>query len=214
MILPLAACGGPLSTLDPVGPIAAATARLWWVMLAGGAVLFVLVMALLALAFLRPGWGERVRPGVWLLGLGFVMPMVVLTALLIVAFVGGERILAHPDEPGLVRVEAHASRWQWEFSYPDQPGAPVTRDLLHLPADRPVDVVVTSADVVHAFWVPRLAGKIDAVPGHANVIRLRTGPPGTYLGRSAEFSGPGYAGMMFTVEVEPYDAYRARLARP
>ena len=57
----------------------------------------------------------------------------------------------------------------------------------------------TSRDVVHSFWVPRLAGKLDAVPGHVNVLRLEAPTPGTYVGQSAEFSGIGYRDHVFTV---------------
>jgi cytochrome c oxidase subunit 2 len=62
-LMTLVGCGGPLSTLDPAGPAAESIVILWWAMLAGASVLFVLVMALFALTLRRPGWGSRVSPG-------------------------------------------------------------------------------------------------------------------------------------------------------
>ena len=58
----------------------------------------------------------------------------------------------------------------------------MTKNVLHLPAGTPVDIVVTSKDVIHAFWVPRLAGKIDAIPGRVNRLRIRADLPGRYEG--------------------------------
>lgn len=78
-----------------------------------------------------------------------------------------------------------------------------TEGRLHIPAGTPVDVVIRSEDVIHAFWVPQLAGKMDALPGRDNLLRIEASKPGLYHGTSAEFSGIGYAGMRF--EVLAYD---------
>ncbi len=87
----------------------------------------------------------------------------------------------------------------------------VTVDVLHIPAGLPVDVRITSVDVVHSFWVPRLAGKLDAIPGHVNVLRIEAQAPGTYAGQSAEFSGTGYREHTFTVEAHGPAAWNAFL---
>ena len=71
--------------------------------------------------------------------------------------------------------------------------------MLHIPAERPVDVAITSRDVVHSFWVPRLAGKLDAMPGHVNVLRIEADAPGRYEGLGSEFNGAGYRDHRFTV---------------
>ncbi len=63
-----------------------------------------------------------------------------------------------------------------------------------------MNVEITSTDVIHSFWVPRLAGKLDAIPGHVNVLRIKAASPGTYSGQSAEFSGRGYREHVFMVE--------------
>jgi cytochrome c oxidase subunit 2 len=211
--LALAACSGPLSTLDTAGPAAASIATLWWVMLAGATLLFVLVAALLLAAFVLPGAGARTRPLVWLAGGGLVLPGVVLTPLLFYALWSGERLLAHPL-PGAIRIEAEARQWQWTFTYFDAAsGTRASQNVLHVPAGRPVDLRITSVDVIHSFWVPRLAGKIDAIPGHTNVLRVIAERPGLYRGVCAEFCGTGHTGMEVLVEAHPADEYAGRIAR-
>lgn len=167
----------------------------------GGVLLFLLVMGLFALTMLRPGYGARVSARRWIILGGIALPAPVLAALTFYALVQGERLLPGKDD-GVppFRVEAHARQWQWEFRYPDLPDAPVTRDVLHIPVGRPVDVVATSADVIHSFWVPRLGGKIDATPGHAATIRLLADRPGQFGGVCAEYCGTGHSGMRFHVE--------------
>ncbi|WP_345892896.1 hypothetical protein [Roseomonas gilardii] len=122
LALPLGGCGGPFSTLDPAGPVAASVARLWWVMLGGSALLFLLVMALLLLAFLRPGIASGTGERLWLFWGGLVMPGLVLAALMVFALANGERLLAHPGTPGVLRVEARPQQWIWRFTYPGAGG--------------------------------------------------------------------------------------------
>ncbi|KTQ95758.1 cytochrome C oxidase subunit II [Aureimonas ureilytica] len=207
--LGLSGCAGKLSILDPAGPAAQSTATLWWVMLSGATAILALVLALVAFAFLRPGWGQDIPPKRWLVWGGLVFPGVVLTALLVFALATGERLLAHPGAPGLVRVEARPYQWRWEFRYPGREGA--TETVLHVPAGQPIDVAVIGTDVIHAFWVPRLGGKIDAIPGHVNVIRLQADRPGTYGGVCAEFCGRGHAEMSFSVIAHPPENFEAAL---
>jgi cytochrome c oxidase subunit 2/cytochrome aa3-600 menaquinol oxidase subunit 2 len=192
----LVGCEGALSTVDPAGPAAAQIATLWWMMLAGAALIFVLVIGLIAIAFARGGGGTG-STRVWIVGLGLVFSMTVLAALLGYGLVVGERLLPRQDS-GVVSVQAEARRWSWRFTYDVAPGL-VTENVLHIPAGRPIDVAITTADVIHSFWVPRLAGKLDAIPGHVNVLRIEADLPGRYHGASAEFSGEGYAAHKFTV---------------
>lgn len=165
-------------------------------MFAGSVGIFALVTALVAAAFLRRSTG-RESTRLWIVGLGLAFPISVLAGLLAYGLVIGERLLPRLDDDA-VSVQAEARQWRWHFAYDDVPGR-VTEDVLHIPAGRPVDVAITSADVIHSFWVPRLAGKLDAIPGRVNVLRIEAESPGRYPGRSAEFSGDGYAGHGFVV---------------
>ena len=204
MLAVLAGCNGPLSTLDPSGPAGASIATLWWVMLVGAGVLFVLVIR-------RPGWGSSVSPGRWIVLGGLVLPAVVLLPLVAYALVTGERLL--PLAGGAPpRIEAVGRQWVWTFRYPDHGGVE-TENVLHMPAGIPVDIVVTSRDVIHAFWIPRLAGKIDAVPGHVNRLRIQADQPGRYAGQCNEFCGLGHAGMRFDVIVYRPEDFAAALAQ-
>ena len=194
--LMLAACDGPLSALSPRGPVAAEIAWLWWAMLAGAAVLTVLVLALLTMGFGAP---RPARARVWIHGMGLWFSMAVLTAVLGAGLWVGERIL--PRDDGAVTVHAHAWQWGWTFTHTGPDGAEVRSDnLLHIPAGQPVDVLVTAEDVIHSFWVPQLAGKLDAIPGRTNRARIVADAPGTYGGLCAEFCGLGHARMRFNVE--------------
>jgi cytochrome c oxidase subunit II len=82
-----------------------------------------------------------------------------------------------------------------------------------LPAGIPVDIVVTSLDVIHSFWVPRLAGKIDAVPGHVNRLRIQADQPGRYEGLCNQCCGLGHVGMRFVVMVHRTEDFSAALAQ-
>lgn len=209
----LAGCSGGSSALDPAGPGARAIAQLWWVMFAASVVLFALVMGLFALVMLKPSAGARLAPGRWILWGGLVMPIPVLLALLSVSLVQGEHLLAREGEGAPLRIEAHARQWQWEFRYVDMAGSPVTIGELHMPVDRPVDVVTVSADVIHSLWVPALGGKIDAVPGHRNHVRLHADRTGTFGGLCAEYCGTGHAAMRFSVQVHDPDVFLDLLDR-
>lgn len=191
-------CSGPLSTLDAAGPAAARVATFWWVMLAGATVLTVLLCVLLALAFLRREREGSTTASLWLGGLGIAMPIAVLMVLLGSALMLGERVIV-PNLPGAVVVEARGRQWSWEFSHRGSQGTTVTQDVLHIPAAQPVILRIAAVDVIHSFWVPRLAGKMDAIPGHVNVLRIQAAQPGVYDGQCAEFCGSGHSGHLFRV---------------
>ncbi|WP_367944801.1 cytochrome c oxidase subunit II [Aquamicrobium sp.] len=207
----LTGCAGPLSALAPEGPAARGAVRLWWIMLAGGGAIFLVVSAVLMLAILRPAALRAFGPRRIILWGGLVIPTIILAALVTAALALGERLLAtpRPPEDAPLRIEAVARQWVWEFRYP---GGAVTFDRLHMPAGRDVDFTVTSADVIHSFWIPRLGGKIDAIPGHETVVRLRADRPGVYGGVCAEFCGTGHAAMAFTVEAHEEVGFAAALA--
>jgi len=170
-------------------------------MLGSGAAIFAVVMMVLMLALRRAGdppANEQRSTRVWVWGFGLAFPMITLAALTGYGLIMGDRLLPRAA-PDLVTVAAEARQWAWTFRYDDAPDL-ATEGVLHIPAGHPVNVAITSTDVIHSFWVPRLAGKLDAIPGHVTVLRIEAAAPGTYAGQSAEFSGRGYREHVFTVQ--------------
>jgi len=100
-------------------------------------------------------------------------------------------------------VTAVGQRWSWKFEYPgvqDSEGNPLfTFGELHLPANQEIAVSLEAVDVIHSFWVPKLAGKLDIVPGRTNRMWLNATVPGVYAGQCAEFCGLEHYKMRFCV---------------
>jgi cytochrome c oxidase subunit 2 len=96
-------------------------------------------------------------------------------------------------------------QYWWEVRYPAE-GITV-RDELHLPVGRPVNLQLTSADVIHSFWVPALAGKLDLLPDHTNTLVLQADEPGEHRSRCAEFCGLEHTKMVLTVVAEPEERF-------
>ena len=103
-----------------------------------------------------------------------------------------------------ITVVAH--QWWWEFHYDDGSGV-MTANELHIPAERPIRLKLVSNDVIHSFWVPRLGGKRDVVPGQVNQINLISTIPGEYYGQCAEFCGLSHANMRFRIFVDKPDDF-------
>lgn len=205
----LAGCDGTVSTLAPAGPVAQDIAWLWWVLAGASFILTVMVVALVAMAFGTP---RAVNERRWTLGLGVWFSLAVLSVTLAAGVWTGERIL--PRDDGAVEICAHAFQWGFRFTHPGVDGPVETVDLLILPAGQPVDMVITSEDVIHSFWVPQLAGKMDAIPGHTNRLRLQAYASGRLSGLCAEFCGIGHTAMQFDVLVVPASEWNAALADP
>jgi cytochrome c oxidase subunit 2 len=219
--LALTGCGGGPSMLDPAGPDAARIAGLWWLVLALGTGVYVTVLVLLGLATLRARRADhsperlrdeagdrRVGRRFVVLG-GIVGPGSVLLVLLLVSSPIGAEVASRPASVG-VRVEVTGHRFWWEVAYPD--AGFVTANEIHVPVGEPVEVSLTSTDVIHSFWVPQLHGKVDLTPGHQTSLTFQADQPGTYRGECAEFCGIAHARMHFLVIAEPRDRFDAWLA--
>ncbi len=228
----LAGCRGVQSALDPAGPHARAIAEVWWVMAAGAAAILALVTALALYAVYRdPARRARIDPR-WMIALGGVaFPVVALSALLAWGIpVSGRQVGAEPSVwssadmclapvPGRrvavqdrgLRIEIVAHQFRWEVRHLGGGAPVVTTNELRLPAGVRVPVTVTSADVIHSFWVPPLGGKLDAIPGRVHRGVLLADRPGEYRGQCAEFCGIQHAHMVLRVRVETPEAFAAWL---
>jgi cytochrome c oxidase subunit 2 len=115
--------------------------------------------------------------------------------------------LATPDA---LEVTVVGEQWWWEIRYPGL--GIVTANELHVPVRDPADpkptfITLQSADVIHSFWIPQLAGKTDVIPGKPNRMWIDPTTPGTYVGQCAEFCGVQHAGMLLTVTVHPKEEF-------
>ena len=146
----------------------------------------------------------------WIIGGGLILPIASMSVLLVFGIPIGHRMLPLPVEgEQVLRIDVTGHQWWWQVQYPDH--GMEMRDELHIPAGQPVDLHLTSNDVIHSFWVPRLGGKLDMLPGRTNVLRLKADDPGTYHGQCAEFCGTAHAHMKFTVHAHAADEFAAWL---
>lgn len=190
---------GIQSALNPQGPDAALTAEISWALFAGAAVIFVGVMALAAFAvFARRENASRLSPRLLVVGGGIVFPAVTLFALLVYSLARAGAL--HPVEVNALRIEVIGEQWWWRVRYPEFE----TANEIRVPVGRPVELVLRSADVIHSFWVPVLAGKLDMIPGRTTRLRVKAGRPGEFRGQCAEYCGGPHALMaLFVVAQEP-----------
>lgn len=218
-VLALSACGGqfPQSTLDPASGFSSDLADLygtifWWAL-----AVFVVVETLLVYAVLRfrarPGQegearhvhGHTVLEIAWTLAPAVILVFIAVPTIQTIFKVDGRA------EEGALQIEVIGHQWWWEFKYPDF--GIVTANELHLPVGQPVALTVTSADVIHSFWLPRLGGKRDAIQGRNTRLALTPDSVGEYMGQCAEFCGSSHANMRARAFVETQDDFDAWVAR-
>ncbi|MBV7486859.1 cytochrome c oxidase subunit II [Bordetella sp. BOR01] len=204
LAVPLATTwAGRQSALHPKADQASLGADIGWVMFAGGSGIFLLVMVILVLALVGPQrWRRHLSGRAWLIGAGVAFPVVVLSALLVYSL-GLAASMVRTDAPAAVRIEVMGEMWWWRVRYLDEQGQVLfeTANDIRIPVGQPVDLMLTSRNVVHSFWVPNLAGKLDMVPGHVNRLRIQAREAGSFRGQCAEFCGAQHAQMMFDVQV-------------
>jgi cytochrome c oxidase subunit 2 len=221
--LAAAGCTGIQPTLAPGGPEARAIADLGWLVLVTFVAVTVVMWALIAWVGVRrtgslathAAWNAP-SDRRWIYAGGIVVPILVLGTIFVLTL----RTMAafpmgHGDEtppPADLRIVGH--QWWWEIDYRmgELQQHVVTANELHIPAGRPVDIELVTRDVIHSFWVPRLHGKVDLVPGLVNRIRIEADEPGLYRGECAEFCGPQHARMILLVRAETPADFEAWLA--
>lgn len=210
--------GWPPPALDPAGPHSELVTTLSWVLIGVSAAVLAMVLVLLGLSlFGGAKWrarlgGERI---IWIGGLA--LPVVVLSALLVYGLATTHTLSAAPNA-GEMRVRVTGEMWWWRVAYLDSRGEPSMLDAneVHIPVGEPVVFELEAADVIHSFWVPRLGGKLDMIPGRRNILRLQADAPGVYAGQCAEYCGGPHALMGFVVIAHPPEEFaqwrEARLA--
>ena len=214
-------CRGAQSLIDPAGPSAAAIATVWWWMAGVAALVFLGMLLIWWWALRRPrrdeGEHSTRTARAWLIGGGVLLPSLAVGLLLVFGSPAGLHQLplswgATQDQGATpLRIQLTGHQWYWRVAYPD--GGPTLRNELRVPVGRPLHIEVRSADVIHSFWVPRLGGKIDAIPGRSNRIRLQADTAGEFRSPCAEFCGLQHAHMLMTVHAMPEPAFAAWMAQ-
>jgi cytochrome c oxidase subunit II len=209
----LTACSGPQSALDPAGEGAERIADLFWIMASGAALIWLLVIgAVIYATRIAPGpHSERVGDALLLWG-GLVVPTVVLGGLL----TWGLAVMAELRAPGAgLKITVSGEQWWWRVDY-HMPGrdAPVSSaNEVRLPVGQRVEFELSSPDVIHAFWIPSIAGKVDMIPGRTTRLVALPTRTGSFRGACAEYCGTSHALMAFSVEVMEPAAFEQWLAR-
>lgn len=212
-LLPSVALADPPSPLNPASEVARDIADLFWITFGIATVIFILVEGLLLYAIIR---FRRRKPEVIPPKIHGSTPVeIAWTAapalLLLIVFVLMVRTMgataAPPAEPPAeaIRVKVTSHQWWWEFQYPEL--GIITANELHVPVGKPIVFELTSADVIHSFWAPQLAGKTDNIPGQTTTMWFQADQPGIYGGRCAEFCGAQHANMLFQVIAEPAEQF-------
>lgn len=239
MAVLLAACGTtdpevfPQDALSPEGPMARLADDLWQIVFPVAIGVFILVQGLILLAIFkfrsRPEDGDelpkQVAGNTRLELLWTAIPAAILAVIAVPTVQGIFALAAEPDAAERVDVRVVGKQYWWEFEYAE--AGVVTANELVIPVDTPVyleldgigeyelvDGTVTRPQnlVLHSFWVPRLAGKIDYVPNHLNYLTIEAERAGTFMGQCAEFCGLSHANMRFLVHAYEQDDYEQWLA--
>ncbi len=213
LVLLLSGCGNEL-VLDPQGPGAAGIARSWWVLYWVAVAVVILVFVLLGLAIWRrrpqtaspdaEGRGKTV-----LIWAGGVAPLVILLATTVFILLGMRQLEGDTEPVEVITITGHMFWWELEY----EEGGFASANELHIPVGQPVLLELESADVIHSFWVPQLAGKMELVPGRTNQLIIQADAPGAYSGFCAEFCGPGHSHMRLVVVAQMPADYEAWVER-
>jgi cytochrome c oxidase subunit 2 len=212
-----AGCDGPQSALVTAGRDAERIAELFTVMASGGLIVWVavVVIAVYAIRTQRETHSQRAA-SLLIIGGGVALPTVVLGALLTYGLRMLPEILT-PAAEGALRIEVSAKQWWWRVRYLKEEGAVETANELRLPVGQRVDLHLSSSDVIHSFWVPSIAGKMDMIPGRRTRLALEPTQTGVFRGACAEYCGASHALMGLVVvvtEAAEFQDWLQRQAQP
>ena len=219
-LLLLSACSdAPMNYMVSHGPVASSEARLgWWLVIVSGIVVAVVALLVVLGGMHRPP--ERDATALertaghggllWIYLGGLLIPAVIL----VISFaltLGTLHATARPGRDPAATIQIIGHRWWWEVRYldPDPTKTIETANEIHVPVGQPVRLQLTSADVIHSFWIPQLAGKTDVIPGQTNNAWLQADSAGVYRGACTEYCGLQHANMAPIVIAETPAAFSA-----
>ena len=202
----------PLSALVAAGRDAATIGHLFLVMAVGAVVVWagMIAVAIYAVHGERRTHSQR-EANLFILGGGVALPTALLGGLLAYGLPALPQVLAPGDDDSL-RIHVTGKQWWWRVQYMTPGGTVESANEIHLPVGTRVDLLLTSPDVIHSFWVPSLAGKIDMIPGRVTRIALEPTRTGVFGGACAEYCGASHARMHFDVVVTRRPEFETWLA--
>lgn len=217
-IVLLAACtpDNNQSTFGTAGPIAKDQADLFKFIFWIAAIVFVLVetaVIYIAIRFRRRSDNDKLphqTHGNNRLEIAWtILPVLILAVIAIPTLtdIWAQQNTVPEDLGEVLNVEAVGHQWWFEFRYPNH--EVITSNELHIPVNRPVAFKLESQDVIHSFWVPKIAGKVDMVPLNDNFMWMISDEVGEYYGQCAEFCGIAHAHMRFRVIVHEEADFQA-----
>lgn len=217
LVLLTASCNRPQSTLHSAGPAAGDLSQIGWIVyILFGAVALVMWLLLAWAAVRKRGSLETHQPWDtgggqrWILIGGFAIPFVVLSCVFVFAMERMSDFPLHDNQiPSTPEILVIGHQWWWEVRYIGGPPDTqfTTANEIHIPAGRPVNIQLETQDVIHSFWVPKLHGKVDLIPGQSNYIRIEANHPGNYTGECGEYCGAEHARMRLLVVADSPQAY-------
>ena len=211
----------PQSTFDTLGPVAENQLFIFWVIFFAGLVVFVFVeAALLYMVFKfkrREDDGDPVQThGNTRLEIAWtIAPVIVLVVAAVptvqgIFYADAGRFVAADSTAQALEVDVIGHQWWFEFRYPHPTNAGeqvAVANEMYVPVGEPVVFLLDSVDVIHSFWVPKLAGKVDMIPNNDNMMWFEAYAPGEYFGQCAEFCGVSHANMRFKVVAVARDEF-------
>jgi len=200
------------SVYSSAGSYAETIVQLTHIMFVAAAVITLLVVVLTAIAlFAKPSWKSKLSKERVVVWGGIAFPVVTLTILLFYGFMVLSMADLQIEEDESVQISVVGEQWWWRFTYTAEDGTTFeTANELRIPTDKPIVLRLTSADVIHSFWIPAYGGKLDMIPGRENVMKIEVNKPGVYRGQCAEYCGGAHALMsMYSVAMpqEEFDAW-------
>ena len=212
----LAACGGPQSALVSAGRDAAHIADLSRVMTIGTVLIWLAVVAIAVYTIRVDESHSRRAAKMLIIGCGVIAPTILLGALIAYGMPILPTVLAVPED-GRLSIHVTGKQWWWRVEYRTPAGPVETANEIRLPVGERLALQLSSPDVIHSFWVPSLAGKMDMIPGRVTRLALEPTQTGVFRGVCAEYCGASHALMAFSVvvmEPEEFDAWLEAQARP
>lgn len=224
LALLVTACSGnyPNSTFQRTTEFNRDLHSLWNEMMGWGLAVFILVEVILLVTIIR----YRRRPdspepahvhGNTIMEISWTVAPAAILAIISVPTVKAIWKFEAPAPAGAVQIEVTGHQWWWEFKYPEL--GITTANELYLPVGRTVNFTLQTADVIHSFWIPGLAGKRDAVSNHVNHLWFTPDSTGVngWIGSCNEYCGTSHANMrfrVFTVNPADFDAWAAHERAP